>query len=191
MKDNILVIMFIIIIVYFYYNSDYVQLKCIISDVDGEKYCVRKRKDLKKVANLLAEVNVKLQKLIKYMSETYPELENVKRLEKNYNPKKMCETLPTSKHVAYSENKGEKIAFCVNKKKGEDELIDENTLTFVALHELSHCMTVSIGHTKEFWDNFKFLLENAVKVKFYNSVNYKEKPISYCGMDINENPLFD
>lgn len=191
MTDNILVIMFIIIIVYFYYNSDYVHLKCIISDVDGEKYCVRKRKDLKKVANLLAEVNVKLQKLIKYMSETYQELESVKRLEKNYNPKKMCETLPTSQHVAYSENKGEKIAFCVNKKKGEDELIDENTLTFVALHELSHCMTESIGHTKEFWDNFKFLLENAVKVKIYNSVNYKEKPISYCGMDINENPLFD
>ena len=191
MTDNILVIMFIIIILYFYYNSDYVHLKCIISDVDGEKYCVRKRKDLKKVANLLAKVNVKLQKLIKHMSETYPELESVKRLEKNYNPKKMYETLPTSQHVAYSENKGEKLAFCVNKKKGEDELIDENTLTFVALHELSHIMTLSVGHTKEFWDNFKFLLENAVKTKVYNSVNYKDKPISYCGMEINENPLFD
>tara|TARA_R110002072_G_scaffold228120_1_gene384933 strand:+ start:382 stop:957 length:576 start_codon:yes stop_codon:yes gene_type:complete len=191
MTDNILVIMFIIIIIYFYYNSDYVHLKCIISDVDGEKYCVRKRKDLKKVANLLATVNVKLQMLIKDMNETYPNIDCVKRLEKNYNPKKMYETLPTSQHVAYSENKGEKIAFCVNKKKGEDELIDENTLTFVALHELSHCMTVSIGHTKEFWDNFKFLLENAVKAKVYNSVNYKEKPVSYCGMDINENPLFD
>ena len=191
MTDNILVIMFIIIIVYFYYNSDYIHLKCIISDVDGEKYCVRKRKDLKKVANLLAKVNGKLQELVSYLNKNFPDKENVKRLVKNYNPKKMYETLPTSKHVAYSENKGEKLAFCVNKKKDGDELIDENTLTFVALHELGHIMTVSVGHTTEFWDNFKFLLENASKIKVYNSVNYKEKPISYCGMEINENPLFN
>ena len=190
MTDNILVIMFVIIIVYFYYNSDYIHLKCIISDVDGEKYCVRKRKDLKKVANLLAKVNGKLQELVSYLNKNFPDKENVKRLVKKYNPKKMYETLPTSKHVAYSENKGEKLAFCVNKKKDGDELIDENTLTFVALHELAHIMTVSVGHTTEFWDNFKFLLENAAKIKVYNSVNYKEKPISYCGMEINENPLF-
>lgn len=191
MTDYILVLLFIIIIVYFYYNSDYIHLKCIVSDVDGEKYCVRKRKDLKKVANLLAEVNDNLKRLVAYMKEKYPDMENVKRLVKNYNPNKIYETLPTSKHVAYSENKGEKLAFCVNKNKGEDELIDNNTLTFVALHELSHIMTKSIGHTKEFWDNFKFILENAVKIKIYNSVNYKEKPISYCSMEINENPLFN
>tara|TARA_Y100001980_G_C14523378_1_gene298778 strand:- start:68 stop:643 length:576 start_codon:yes stop_codon:yes gene_type:complete len=190
MTDNILVIMFIIIIVYFYYNSDYIHLKCIISDVDGEKYCVRKRADLKKSANLLARVNGKLQKLVKHMNVSYPNMDSVKRLVKNYNPKKMYETLPTSKHVAYSENKGEKLAFCVNKTKTGDELIDENTLTFVALHELAHIMTVSVGHTKEFWDNFKFLLENAVKIKVYDSVDYKKKPITYCGMEINENPLF-
>ena len=191
MTDNILVIMFIIIIVYFYYNSDYIHLKCIISDVDGEKYCLRKRKDLKKVANLLAKVNGKLQELVSYLDKHYPNQENVKRLVKKYNPKKMYETLPTSKHVAYSENKGEKLAFCVNKKKDGDELIDENTLTFVALHELAHIMTVSVGHTTECWDNFKYLLENAVKIKVYNSINYKDKPISYCGMEINENPLFN
>ena len=88
MTDNILVIMFIIIIVYFYYNSDYIHLKCIISDVDGEKYCVRKRKDLKKVANLLAKVNGKLQELVSYLNKNFPDKENVKRLVKNYNPKK-------------------------------------------------------------------------------------------------------
>ena len=118
MTDNILVIMFIIIIVYFYYNSDYIHLKCVISDVDGEKYCVRKRKDLKKVANLLAEVNENLKKLVLYMKDNYSNTASVKRLEKNYNPNKIYETLPTSKHVAYYENKGEKLTFCVNKKNG-------------------------------------------------------------------------
>ena len=38
----------------------------------------------------------------------------------------------------------------------ENKLIDENTLMFVALHELAHIATESIGHTKEFWANFKF-----------------------------------
>ena len=37
----------------------------------------------------------------------------------NFNPKKVMETLPTSKFTAYSENKGEKIAFCLNKEKQE------------------------------------------------------------------------
>ena len=36
-----------------------------------------------------------------------------KRLEKGYNPKRIMETLPTSQYTAYSENKGEKIAFCL------------------------------------------------------------------------------
>ena len=61
----------------------------------------------------------------------------------------------------------------------------------MAIHELAHIMTKSVGHTIEFWENFKFLLKNAVKIKIYNSIDYKENPVSYCSMDINENPLFD
>ena len=67
-----------------------------------------------------------------------------------FNPKKVSETLPTSSYTAYSENKGEKLAFCTTTTKEGDQLIDENTLTFVAIHELAHIMTVSIGHTTEF-----------------------------------------
>ena len=95
--------------------------------------------------------------------------------------------------TAYSENKGEKIALCLNKnkKKGEDELIDINTLTFVALHELSHIMTKSIGHKQEFWENFKFLLENAKTAQIYNPVDYNKNPSEYCGMTLSDNPYFD
>ena len=32
---------------------------------------------------------------------------------------------------------------------------------FVTIHELAHVMTKSIGHKTEFWDNFKFLLQEA------------------------------
>jgi hypothetical protein len=111
---------------------------------------------------------------------------------KNFNPTTIKETLPTSEYTAYSENKGEKLAFCLNKKKSNnDNLIDSNTLTFVAIHELGHIMTESVGHTDEFWQNFKFLLENAVELKLYTPVDYKKEPENYCGMDITDNPYYD
>jgi len=108
-----------------------------------------------------------------------------------YNPKKIVETLPTSEYTAYSENKGEKLAFCLNRKKGGKKLIDINTLTFVAIHEMAHIMTLSIGHTDEFWQNFKFLLENAIDENIYHPVDYKKNPQPYCGMDITDNPYYD
>jgi hypothetical protein len=174
-----------------YYESDAFNLKCIYSDVDGKKYCVRERAKLELAADLLATTAQKCEEIVKYMDKTYKDKENVKRLVAKYNPTTLKETLPTSELTAYSENKGEKLAFCLNKKKGGSELIDQNTLIFVAMHELSHIMTVSIGHTREFWLNFKFLLENAVKIGIYDPKDYKKKPQSYCGMTLSDNPYYD
>jgi hypothetical protein len=157
------------ICIYIYYNSDTFQLKCIISTVDGNKYCVRDREKLQDAADMLARITVKCKQLVDYVAEQHPDQENVKRLVEGYNPQRVMETLPTSEYTAYSENKGEKIAFCLNKKrKGEDQMIDEHTLMFVAIHELSHVATKSIGHKNEFWDNFKFLLKccNLLTLKF-------------------------
>jgi predicted metal-dependent hydrolase len=195
MNENILAYFLIILIVgvilKIYYESDAFNLKCIISNVDGNRYCVRERNKLELVADLLANVTVKLKKLVKHMENTYPERDNVKQLVKNFNPKKIYETLPTSEHTAYSENKGEKMAFCVTKKKNGTKLIDENTLTFVAIHELAHIATKSIGHKDEFWNNFKFLLQEAKKINIYNPIDYKKQPQEYCGMDITDNPYYD
>ena len=167
-------------------------LKCIVSNVDGNQYCVRERKKLQEAADLLAKVTDKCKELVEYVGNKHPDKENVKRLVENFNPLKVMETLPTSKFTAYSENKGEKIAFCLNKNKGENErLIDEHTLTFVAIHELSHVMTKSIGHKSEFWQNFKFLLEEAKEAKIHNPADYKKEPQEYCGMKIHDNPYYD
>ena len=174
-----------------YLESDAFNLNCIVSDVDGNTYCVRERENLEKSADLLATVTNKCKTLVLFMKEKYPEREDVKRLVKGFKPEKISETLPTSKLTAYSENKGQKIAFCLDKKKNGREMIDLNTLTFVAIHELSHVMTVSIGHKQEFWDNFKFLLENAKEIGIYNPVDYKKTPQDYCGMKITDNPFFD
>jgi hypothetical protein len=174
-----------------YYESDAYNLKCIIASKDGNTYCVRERAKLEMAANLLAQVTAKMNAIVAYMKKTHPDDERVKRLVKGYNPKKISETLPTSELTAYSENKGEKLAFCLNKTKDGPKLIDINTLTFVAFHELSHIMTESVGHKQEFWQNFKFLLENAKVSGIYTPIDYKKNPEEYCGMKINDNPYFD
>ena len=187
-----IIIIFIIgFILKIYIESDLFQLKCIVSDEDGNTYCVRETPKLELVADLLARVTDKLNKLVKYMKEKYPSRENVLRLVKNLNPKRISETLPTSTYTAYSENKGEKLAFCTTTTKEGTKLIDENTLTFVAIHELGHVMSESIGHKKEFWQNFKFLLKNAIQMGIYTPVDYKKSPKKYCGMTITDNPYYD
>jgi hypothetical protein len=152
---------------------------------------VRDRTQINDAADLLAHVTKKCRELVDYVGKKYPNDPDVKKLVEGFNPQRISETLPTSELTAYSENKGEKIAFCLNKTKNSSTLIDVNTLTFVALHELSHIMTKTIGHKQEFWQNFKFLLENAKAANIYQPVDYKKNPQGYCGMTITDNPYYD
>ena len=197
MNENIICYLLIFIIIFIaiksYYDSDFFQLKCIISDVNGKKYCVRERKNIKKASDLLALTTNKMTNLVNYLINKYPKNENVILLHKNYNPKKIKEILPTSQYTAYSENKGEQIALCLSNKskKDNDDLIDENTLMFVALHELSHLATKTIGHDDLFWKNFKFLLQESEKINIYKPIDYKNNNKNYCGMKIKDNPYFD
>lgn len=174
-----------------YKESDMFQLKCIVSDVDGNRYCVRERNKLELAADLLANACERCKQIVQYVGEKHPTNTDVKRLVQNFNPKTIQETLPTSNLTAYSENKGEKIAFCLNTTKEGNKLIDLDTLTFVAIHELTHVMTESIGHKPEFWANFKFLLQNAKEAGIYQPIDYKKKPQQYCGMTIKDNPYYD
>jgi hypothetical protein len=195
MKVNYLgyafIVLLLIVCIRIYQDSDTFNLKCIISDVDGKKYCVRERSKLVLAADRLATINEKMGKLVEHCRVNFPHRENVKRLCKGYNPQQIYETLPTSEYTAYSQNKGEKMAFCLNKEKNGDQLIDPNTLMFVALHELSHIATKSVGHGEEFWANFKFLLGEASKINIYKQVDYKKKPARYCGTNITDNPHYD
>ena len=195
MKVNMWAILIIILVIYMCYKlyseSDFIHLKCAVSDVDGNSYCVRERESFDSAVDLLAHNTQKMKALVQSMARDYPNDPNVKRLVDGFNPQKIVETLPTSEHTAYSENKGEKLAFCLNAEQDDNKnLIDANTLFFVSAHEMAHIATKSIGHTPEFWDNFKFILENAVTQKLYKPVDYSQKPKSYCGMEITDSPLF-
>ena len=187
----ILICLIVILSYRIYRDSDLFHLKCIISNVDGNTYCVRERSKLELAADKLAKVNQNMKSLVEHCKNNFNSEERIKRLTEGFNPKKITETLPTSEFTAYSENKGEKIAFCLDtEKNNKGRLIDLNTLTFVAIHELSHVASKSVGHTPEFWANFKFLLQEAEKINIYKPVDYSKNPKKYCGMEINDNPYF-
>ena len=198
LKENIFVyilIVFIILVCYqIYRTTPYFHLKCIISSKNGNTYCVREREISKDAVELLAKIDDKCNKLIDYISKVHPNNEDVKRLKENYKDVKIQEILPTSTLTAYTENKGAKIAFCLNKNDKQtktNRLIEEDVLFFVAMHELGHVMSKSVGHNEEFWSNFKFILQEAKNANMYQPVDYSKEPESYCGMEINSNPYFN
>jgi predicted metal-dependent hydrolase len=188
----LIILSFLGLCFYIHFKSNDSKLSCIVSTVDGNKYCVRERSKEEDAVDLLANTTEKLKAIVKYVQNKFPSQDNVKRLVANFNPKKIMEILPTSQYTAYSENKGEKIAFCLNVTKNNDEnLIDEHTLMFVAIHELSHVMTLSIGHKSEFWENFRFLLENAKEAGIHEPVDYSKTPTEYCSLKITDSPYFE
>lgn len=196
-NDQIFVVLTAVFVIYvsysIYQESDYFQLKCVISDVDKNTYCVRERKRVKEASDLLAQTATKLERLVAVMSQKAPDDPMVARISKRFDARKIKEILPTSEYTAYSENKGEKLALCLNEKKedAESRLIDPNTLMYVAMHELAHVGTVSIGHDSEFWANFKRIIEFAAEADLYRPIDYKKNNASYCGMKLTDNPYFD
>ena len=162
-------------------NKDILQ---ITSTIDGREYIVRKLPDGKDAAERLANINKKVLLLIGSLKEE--DREGISMLKENFNPDRLSETGLGAKYTSYSVNKGEEIAICV--RQPDNTFIDDNTVMFVVIHELSHVMTKSVGHTQEFWDNMAYLLERAEELKIYVPKNYKESPVDYCGMEINTTP---
>jgi predicted metal-dependent hydrolase len=159
------------------------------SSVDNNEYLVRNLEDKEEAANLLAKIRIKLETLCKIMKEKYPNDENVKIMNERFNPDNITETGKNNQYTSYSVNKGEKIVFCIRQKDEKETLVDENTITFVSIHELAHIMTKSVGHTKEFWDNFKRLLKAAVEHNLYIKEDYTKNPKEYCGIKVTDSPL--
>ena len=90
----------LLIIIKCYYDNDFFQLKCIVSDVNGKKYCVRERGKLKEASDLLAKTTMKLEKLVDHVKTNYEHEERVQRLVKNFKSDKIKEILPTSEYLS-------------------------------------------------------------------------------------------
>ena len=190
--ENFILIYLIAIIVligYIYYDSYHTDLIKEKSDVDGKTYLVRNLPDKKQAADLIATTKQKLIKLVDYLEEKHPNDPRVERMIINFKPDKIMESTPDSKYTSYSVNKGEKVVLCLRSRNSKEELVDENVLMFVALHEMGHICTKSIGHTDEFWNNFKWLLQKSIDINVYTKQDFRKNPQEYCGTTITDSPL--
>lgn len=177
------VIIIFVVIVFLYLKRYYGEIEYVKTGVDNKTYLVRKLKDKQKAADLLAAINKDCQALIAALQKKHPDNRDVKRLAANYNPENISEGSAESGYTSYSVNKGEKIILCL-RQKDTNEFVDKNVILYVTIHELAHLMTDEVGHTTKFWDNFKFILEEAVAAGIYKKVDYKKEPVKYCGIKI-------
>lgn len=183
-------LMICILAVFFYMN--FLRQKLYLEKIkasNGNEYLVRNLPDKNEAANKLASISDSLKNLVNNLNENDDSKgEYIKQLKESFNPEYITENIPGSIYVAYSVNKGEELSLCI-RDKGSEKFIDNNTIIFVAIHELSHIMTPETGHTPLFWDNMKYLLEQASSQGIYMPVDYSKSPVEYCGMDINSTPM--
>jgi predicted metal-dependent hydrolase len=144
------------------------------------------------VANL-AKIRKECFRLKDVVIRDYPDDDRTKRLIQNLTPERtlFSEATPDSQFTSHTKNKGEAIIFCLRQRDKDENLVDLNTMMFVAIHEMGHVISASVGHNDEFWKNFRWLLEIATKHGFYKNVDYKTQPQEYCGMVITDNPALD
>jgi predicted metal-dependent hydrolase len=176
----------------FQYKKSAYEMALVKSDVDDNSYLVRNMNDKQEAANRLAQIRSKLLKLMKYLEQTFGDRPFVKQIITNFdaNPERFAESTPDAAYTSYSVNKGEKVYMCLRQRNDREELVDENILIFVALHEMSHIGTTSIGHTREFWNHFAWLLERAEEHGVYKYQDFSAHPVEYCGVHITDSPKY-
>lgn len=149
--------------------------------VNGRKYLVLNRSDKLEAAQKLDRLRSNMLSLIDHMDVKGEATDRLKNKFKAV----ISENAPGGSYTSYTLNKGDHIYMCM---RNENQLVDDNTLMFVALHELAHVMTKSIGHKPDFVKNFKFLLKLAEKRGYYKYQAYHITPQQYCGTKISSTP---
>ena len=166
----------------------------VTSSVDGKTYRVRDMPDKQKAADLMAHVRLNMQKLKLHLESSYPDKAQVIQLKSNFvaDASRMFESTPDAEFTSYSVNKGEAVHFCLRQRDDNHEkLVDVDIMTFVAIHEMAHMITKTVGHGADFWNNFGWLLQEAEHMQIYKHRDFTAHPVNYCGMKITDQPSYD
>ena len=164
------------------------------SKVDNKDYSVRDLPDKQEAADLMAKIRIKLNNLKAHVESKFPDKAQVKQLIRNFEaePSRFIESTPDSELTSYSVNKGESVHLCLRQREKENEsLVKEDVIMFVAIHEMGHMITQSVGHGPDFWNNFAWLIKEAESIGLYKTYDFKAHPVKYCGMSITDQPSYD
>lgn len=221
MTRIVIIIICLILLIYFFWNLNPTKRTLFKSDYDGEYYSVVEKYGGSESADQMARLNKKTLAFLKDIKEKYrvnstdspiiPEPDDlgdgerlhvegsgegrlkgiVRRIVENYNPEVIHENDPDAGDgTSYTIDKGKKLIICLRNKQTK-KLHDDHTMMFVVLHELSHMGNKNWGHKRDFWEIFKFILHEAKEAGHHMPVDYRYRPMNYCGLLIDYNPYYD
>lgn len=189
-------IIVVLIFLYYIYETRITSIS-----IRGDQYkVIAGYKNKQEAAQTIAQLNDSMISFLRYLREKYrthptADVRNIiNSILINYNPESIVENDPRfSTNTAYTLDKGRKIVLCVRNKQPPYDIVDFNTLMFVVLHEVGGHIGNYNGwqHTQRFWTIFKFILHEAVNFGIYAPIDYSVKPVVYCGLKIDYQPLFD
>lgn len=183
---DVFVIFILIVLALVYIKQHYTEVEYVVSKIDNKKYLVLSLPDKEEAADTLAQLNQDMLDLIDHLIKKYPDDPAMQRLKKNYDSNNISEGSPYSGYTSYTVNKGQKLVLCIRQKNKTKKLIkDRNLLRYVIFHEAGHYASKTVGHNKEFWTNFKFIIKEAVDIGLYTKTNYKDNPQPYCGITVS------
>jgi hypothetical protein len=195
---KIFIALILLFLVYRFVHN-YQEIEYVKSDLDDKVYMIRRghtksKEFLLKSANTLANINMRVEKLIIYLQKTYSDDPNknyfIKKLRENYNTYMISEAAVNPKFTTYTVDKQD-MHICLRTRDQYENIYDIDLLMYVVLHELAHLCnydkygTPIIGHGFEFKFVFKFLVEEAMKIGVYKYIDYSRNPQPYCGITIS------
>lgn len=181
-----IILFYIILLYYRKANNEITYFK---SDINNKTYRVRNLEDKGAASNTLASLSIKLKGFVNDFYKKNPNDAGAKRLFERFDENKVYEAKRSAKYTTYTVSKTD-VHFCLRDKKNE-KIHDMNLLMFVGLHELSHMYIKNFNpnHDAEFNRVFTHVLKHAVELGYYKPVDYKKKPVMYCGTPVEDTPL--
>jgi hypothetical protein len=182
---GLVIVCIILAILFMYYFTIYGISNQSACAVNGKFYMVHNAHDNQaEAAKQMAEIDRRIEKLLRApeFAPKYPEIIA------SYSFTKLIENSPKNRENTTSYVDADHMALCLRSEFGDIE--DINTLMFVALHEISHYVTIKDDddHGREFWLIFRDILLAAKTEGIIDLINYRDKPIRYCGLLIDYNP---
>jgi hypothetical protein len=192
-KADIFVLLVLVAIILAYLRGQYGEVEYVKSAVDGRTYLCLKLPNRAAAADLMARVNARLQRLVEHVHAKFADDEDhgasARRLHARFNPDAISEGGNEAGFTSYSINKGERIVLCVRNDDRARSFVPINTIVYVAVHELGHLATQTVGHEPEFWANFRWLLAEAVDIGLYTKVDYAKATTPYCGIQLTSSVI--
>ena len=183
------ILLLILIVIIIKGNELFIQYK--VASSNNKKYGYQEVfQNTDEAIEIMAKLHSNMLKFVKDLKNKYPDDDRVKRLYNGFNRVEIEESPDEKDTTSYTINKGDLMALCLRKQQDGRPFHDENTLLFVIIHEMAHIASISEGHNQEFIDNFRFLLQEATQLGYYSPVNYRNSPITYCGLKVTNNPYF-